>query len=244
MPRYFYSSQKNLVHAQIILPDMRTFYGDLCTNHELAAESVAKKVYNELNLDNAPKPRPFFDMMLPNAWLNVQPPVNVPPPVMMSPRSFPEAQKPPGPPPGPPANWSVPRMPQAPGFSQMPPPRMAHPILPLMSPHAPQLDNKTDVKQTAPFVPLQAQKKTRSRHPREKSHDTYYKEPPVKPQRAEPRDNLPKMSRNEKAAKENDAKANKDNPPVAVKSHKNPRQRRSRIAANFGSSSAANGGDK
>ncbi|XP_014226840.1 5'-3' exoribonuclease 1 isoform X1 [Trichogramma pretiosum] len=55
-PRYIYLNKDNLVSAQIILPDMRVFQGDYVRSHSAAAESVAKKVYEELQLDKIPYP--------------------------------------------------------------------------------------------------------------------------------------------------------------------------------------------
>lgn len=236
MPRYFYTSDKNLVRAQIVLPDLTTFQGDLCSNHDLAAENAATKVCKEMNLERLhPNPRQFFDMLPPDAWMNPHPSMNIQP--LLSPRPFPDSQKPNV---RPPANWN-PRMPQqSPGFAQMPSVRVNQ-----MRPSAPEL--KPDVKQSTPFVPLQAQKK-RNRKPKEPvptTQDGNIKEiNPPKQQKAKPKNNSPKIGKTDKPTKQNEVIGmSKDNNPTVQKVQKAPRQRKSRIAANFGSSPAANGGD-
>lgn len=269
-PRYFYHTEKNLVKAQIVLPNMQSIWGDLCSDPKLAAENVSMKVYKELNLDKGIKPQHFFDLRPPNAWtntppsmpqnmpMNMQPPMNIPmniqPPSninlqsMMSPRSFPDPRKPPI---RPPTSWNQ-MPPQTPApftqMAQMPPMPSMH-LNPQVRPihqtssgpgPAPQnhpksglsLTDKPEViKQSTPFVPLQAQKKNKQRKSKETPEDN--KELAPKPAKSKTVNNSPKVDSKplNKAANEQLGMF-RDNS-QAQKTHKPPRQRKSRIAANF-----------
>ncbi|KAH0550752.1 5'-3' exoribonuclease 1 isoform X1 [Cotesia glomerata] len=263
-PRYFYHTEKNLVKAQIVLPNMQSVWGDLCSDPKLAAENVSMKVYKELNLDKGMKPQHFFDLRPPNAWtntppnmpqnmpmnipMNIQPPSNINLQSMMSPRSFPDPRKPPI---RPPTSWNQ-MPPQTPApFTQMAPmpPMPSMHLNPQVRPihqtssgpgPAPQnhpkpglnLTDKPEViKQSTPFVPLQAQKKNKQRKAKETPEDS--KDLAPKTAKTKTVNNSPKVDNKpiNKAANEQLGMF-RDNS-QAQKTHKPPRQRKSRIAANF-----------
>ncbi|XP_057341540.1 5'-3' exoribonuclease 1 isoform X1 [Microplitis mediator] len=294
-PHYSYSSEKNLVRAQVVMSDLRSYYGDLCSDAKLAAENVSMKVYKELTMDKVMKPQHFFDMRPPNAWTthppnmqhnmpppmqspmmpsmnipNIQPPQNINLQSMMSPRSFPDPRKPHI---RPPTSWN-PMSPQGPApFTQMPPmppmPSMhlnpqvrpmhqaaqgpgiqSHPRPgpPMSGPTGPpaSAENKPEViKQSTPFVPLQAQKKNKQRKPKDTAEDNKDKDLASKTAKTKTITNSPKPVKTDvkpvnKSTNEQVGVV-KDNP-QAQKVHKAPRQRKSRIAANFGpGTTAANG---
>ncbi|XP_034935611.1 5'-3' exoribonuclease 1 isoform X2 [Chelonus insularis] len=228
-PRFFYTREKNLFRAQIIFPNMKTFYGELCSDLELAADSVAMKAYQELNLVKAPKPQLFYEMRPPNVWKNIPPPPQVNIQSMMSPRPFPDPRMPSV---RPPSSWNkAPHPPlllqQVPGFIQNPQ------IQVNFQGSSGSIENKTEFKpqQSTSFVPLQAQKKAqkpREPFPNLKEKSKNVQSPKINSLKIEQVENPP-VQFNENKTKVNTA----ENPPPQ-KVQKAPRPRKSRVAANFG----------
>ncbi|XP_015607830.1 5'-3' exoribonuclease 1 isoform X2 [Cephus cinctus] len=257
MPRYNYVTNKetHLIFAQIILPDMRVFTGELCPTSELAAETAALKVITELELDKFPKPNMNILAAPPRQWYTNSRPMSVRPPnvrPMVSPYGSPQipanAQNPfmPG------FTWN-PKMLQNPGYLPMPPHPQTRPQQrpPHPAPSSPsssmnwRSESKQEQKKIAPFVPLQAQKLTRIHQksaPKGSAQvnkdsgskvqdDKKHKESSAK----EPKEE--KVSNNERK----EAHAQKT-PQNQHKSQKSGKERRSRIAANFGTPPSSNGG--
>ncbi|XP_076757496.1 5'-3' exoribonuclease pacman isoform X1 [Xylocopa sonorina] len=86
MPRYSYfaNGETTLIQAHILLPDKRIFVGDPCVTHEQAAGNAAKKVYTELKLANVlpnmkiflPPPHWYSNSQNSNWSPNIRPPGN------------------------------------------------------------------------------------------------------------------------------------------------------------------------
>ncbi|KAF7987890.1 hypothetical protein HCN44_003753 [Aphidius gifuensis] len=279
LPKYFYKSEKNLFRVELEFPDKKKFYSELCTNHELAIENAASKALAELSNDNELNRKPHIDIYPPGSWLNIMHQSTHD----ISSQLFPDTLKL-----RPQSNWNHMMPPQPPGFAQMPPIRMNQSI---PTPPSPSTSTSTlsslqmpkqqqqgqqhkfgqanDAKQNAPFVPLQAQKKTRNRNNSQNdsqntsgnnSRDNSYQQKiHNKPNKSK---GSPKVNTvvdkntikdEEKTAKENDNLSAKDLSTVQPqqqpqqqqqKINKPQKQRRSRIAANFGPSPAPNGDDK
>ncbi|KAK0166620.1 hypothetical protein PV327_004112 [Microctonus hyperodae] len=242
LPRYFYTTdEKNLIRAQIVLPDMRNYQGDAYFNHALAAENAASIVYKELNLDKTTKLRPPFEALTRDTWMNI-PPSNVQPSIPT--HSFPDAKKPTVrllPP-----NWNQLQSGSSQQSSKFPPTVLfgsgqigAQPLL---------VENKRDEKQqhVTPFVPLQAQKKTRVRKSKETLQSLQLNVTDALsskiPKAQKSKTTLQskgstKIVESDKATKINNITESKsDNSNQGQKIQKILRQRKSRIAANFGTS--------
>ncbi|XP_076652966.1 5'-3' exoribonuclease pacman isoform X2 [Halictus rubicundus] len=155
MPRYSYftDGDTNLIRAQLVLPDKRSFVSDPCGTHEQAAGSAAKKVYTELNLSNVlpsmkiPPPPRWYATRKNNPWSpNLRPP-GPPffPPTPQPPQHFPQ--------------WT-PKAQHSTGYHQ--PYKQNNQYMHLPQPKSAQNEPKTEIKNSTSFVPLQAQKKSRN----------------------------------------------------------------------------------
>ncbi|XP_020295073.1 5'-3' exoribonuclease 1 isoform X2 [Pseudomyrmex gracilis] len=95
LPKYNYilDEKTGLITARIMLENSKVYTGDPCATHEQATESVAKKVYETLNLNKAPDakmimaPRQQWYNSQPNIWVQ-----NVRHPVMNLPKISPISQ--------------------------------------------------------------------------------------------------------------------------------------------------------
>ncbi|XP_046595171.1 5'-3' exoribonuclease 1 isoform X1 [Neodiprion lecontei] len=255
MPRYSYSPNKetNFVCARIFLPNGRTFGGEFCQSRELAAESAAKRAYTELDLNNIPDPGVNILPTPPQQWYNtrhraihpqnIRPIINGPPPMppMMVPNPFMSVFN---------GSSNVPQSPNnsslLPTFSQTRPQQRPHPGTGNSSKNWRTENNKSEQRKTAAFVPLQAQKQHRSANPRNITGT------------ANLIDNLHRKQQERKETETNEETTSKvtgskttDTPrPQNIQNglqnslkhqQKSAKQRRSRIAANFGSVSVPNG---
>ncbi|XP_076300031.1 5'-3' exoribonuclease pacman isoform X2 [Lasioglossum baleicum] len=155
MPRYSYftDGETNLIRAHIVLPDKRAFVSDPCGTHELAAGSAAKKVYTELNLSNVlpnmklPPPLHWYATRQNNSWSpNLRPP-GPPffPPKPQPPQHFPQ--------------WTQ-KAQHTTGYHQ--PYKQNNQYMHLPQPKAAPCEQKSEIKNSTSFVPLQAQKKSRN----------------------------------------------------------------------------------
>ncbi|XP_033221729.1 5'-3' exoribonuclease 1 isoform X2 [Belonocnema kinseyi] len=250
IPRYNYipHKQNNLVCAQIILPDMRAFCGDFQATVPEATESAAKKVYEELQLDKMQKPRISMLAQPPQQWYNTRfNNVNNVRPAPIPPQNPQLGMNPP--------MWNQPPLP-TPNFVSMPPRGNMPGMFPQGFPHPPpgggvfenwRTSNKQqDAKRTTPFVPLQAQKQNRNVNKpghEKRQKELGNKESFEKKGQQNLKENTQKKPKEEKAAL-NRADDKKNASHNSQKSQKSGNQRKSRIAANFGSAPLPNGEER
>ncbi|XP_076684631.1 5'-3' exoribonuclease pacman isoform X2 [Andrena cerasifolii] len=157
MPKYSYfkDGETNLIRAHILLPDKRVFVGDPCVNHEHAAGSAAKKVCTELYMANVlpnmktlmPPPQHWYFNRQNSSWTQVIRPPGVPfyPFKPQPPQIFPQ--------------WT-PEVQHNSGYQQAAPQNNQYTHHAQQKPA--QSEAKPEIKNSTPFVPLQAQKKSRN----------------------------------------------------------------------------------
>lgn len=226
LPHYTFitNDQKNLVCAQIFLPDRRVFCGDFCPTYPEATENAAKKVYKELQLDKVQNTRILAPP--PQQWYNTRFPMN-------------NNVRPPLPPPIHQMNHQPMRNPPPMPFYPPIPCGTARPLNP------PQWPKVKEYRKTTPFVPLQAQKQNRNvnKSTNEKFHKESSKEQSEKKSNHNLKENTQKKPKEEKTphVKVEDKKNVANN---SQKTQKSGNQRKSRIAANFSSAALSNGGNK
>ncbi|XP_012270708.1 5'-3' exoribonuclease 1 [Orussus abietinus] len=258
VPRYTYVTckEKNLIQAQIVLPDMRRFSGDFHVTSEQAAESVAKKVCKTLYFNKVPKPNANVLLAPPQKWFEGQPMGNRPPNVRQQMMRMCPPQMPMNPlsPSMPVPRWNAKNQ-QAQGF----PPMMSQPRM--QQRHYSPVQNtstnwKTEsntppVKNTS-FVPLQAQKKNRStsqpasKEARDQSKNGKGQNVHAEHRKAtsDPPKKVSAQEASDIATKEPATQISSSQPQHNRQTSRMERQRKSRIAANFGSSPSPNGGEQ
>ncbi|KAK2584112.1 hypothetical protein KPH14_006553 [Odynerus spinipes] len=263
LPRYdyFLNEQTNMIQAQILLPDGKVCLGDPCLTHAEAAESAARKIYGELNLNKAQKPEMKILLKPPaqqwvntwqtNSWSqNIRPPPVVPsnvPPYMPKPYQPPENVVPRYP------KWNM-KMPQNAGFSHMaspPPPPPANQIKIQIKQKTGEV--KPEVKHSTSFVPLQAQKKSRKVNTKqtnkEATKNPANNNPPPMKQPVKQQDKkeatFPKPSKTQNLNKTTEKEVRlQNNSQSSPKLQKSERPKRSRVAAKFVSPPATNGSEQ
>ncbi|XP_015189014.1 PREDICTED: 5'-3' exoribonuclease 1 isoform X2 [Polistes dominula] len=258
VPRYnyFVYKQTTLIQAQIILPDAKVFIGDPGLNIPQATQNVAKKVYEELNLDKIKKPdtnillkpsQQWVNMRQNNPWLqNIRPPPVVLPymskPYHTSENPIAHCSK-----------WNM-KVPQNPGFPLMtpPPPPQPHNIqIQIQERQTTNNEPKSEVKNATSFVPLQAQKKSRKINMRQtnketlqnnasNSQSTNKQSTKQQPEKKETFPKPPKTQQNVNKTLEKEVRIQNNSQP-SPKLPKSGRPKRSRVAAKFVSPPATNG---
>ncbi|XP_043280589.1 5'-3' exoribonuclease 1 [Venturia canescens] len=262
MPRFnYHTNQQNMICAQIVMPDMRTYCGEFFRASSEAAENAAEIVCKDLHLDKASKPGLSILGAPPPMWLNPlqndlsQTPHNARPPPMMPPRSpqvFPNMHNPPMHM----QQWN-PRMPRAPAFPQVPHPNINQNRPPPAQNSTQAMPNPAEIarnvnkpesknKKNTPFVPLQAQKKSTNPKPKQTSRNSNQtaKETKHQSHETQPRkiqDDASKQSKEDKSDNERKDTDTKKSPQTPQKVQRAPKPRRSRIAANFNTAPAPNG---
>ncbi|XP_012251889.2 5'-3' exoribonuclease 1 isoform X2 [Athalia rosae] len=260
MPRYNYipSKEGNCICARIFLPDTRTFTGEFCSTRELAAESAAKRAYTELNLNTVPEPGVNILPTPPHQWYstprhnairpsqNVRPIINGPPPMppMIVENPFLKVF---GGSPNVPQNQNNSRVMQ--NFSQV----RNQPQHPVPNNGAgssknwrTENTNKSEQKRSAPFVPLQAQKQhrnTNTKHSTGSTHSANKFQWVTSQQQKIPsevhQENTTKVHEEKTVVQESRHLSKSQSQPKHQ--HRSSKQRKSRIAANFGSPPVSNG---
>ncbi|XP_043500398.1 5'-3' exoribonuclease 1 [Polistes fuscatus] len=258
VPRYnyFVYKQTNMIQAQIILPDAKVFVGDPGLNLPQATQNVAKKVYEELNLDKVKKPdtnillkpsQQWVNMRQNSPWLqNIRPPPVVLPymskPYQTSENPIAHCSK-----------WNM-KVQQNPGFPLMTPPPPPPP-----PPHNSQIKiqekqttnkSKSEVKNATSFVPLQAQKKSRKINTRQTNKETLQnntsnsqstnKQSTKQPEKKETTFPKPPKTQSVNKTLEKEVRVQNNLQP-SPKLPKSGRPKRSRVAAKFVSPPATNG---
>ncbi|XP_047351100.1 5'-3' exoribonuclease 1 isoform X1 [Vespa velutina] len=252
LPRYdyFLNEQTNLIQAQILLPDAKVYLGDPCLTHAQAAESAARKVYEELNLEKVQKPdmklllkppsQQWVNMRQNSSWSqNIRPPMVLPyisKPYQTSDNPVAHCSK-----------WNM-KMQQNPGFAHM-------------APHNSQIkvqtrqktnESKSEIKNSTSFVPLQAQKKSRNVNTRQTNKETIQNHAnssqsgkQLAKQQETKETTFPKPPKpsnvNKTVEKEVRVQNNLQSSPKLQKSE---RPKRSRVAAKFVSPPATNGSEQ
>ncbi|XP_066597922.1 5'-3' exoribonuclease 1 isoform X2 [Prorops nasuta] len=241
MPRYIYhTNENNMIQARLVLPDTnirkKVFLGEYCTNYDQAAESVAKKAFQY-------KANTSLDGLRSGQCFTWRPPVRPP---MMPPSPSPinlllsnqtNANFP---------KWNT-------NFQKT---MVADQMQPLQHQQQAAFQNqfvkqrnlnepKSEVKPTTPFVPLQAQKKSRTINSKQNSVDkdqstssNSNKSPVKQTKQVECNKAATKSehsSKGEKTVIKNDTS-------LPSSKQQNPaRPRRSRVAAKFGAAPVING---
>ncbi|XP_012226430.1 5'-3' exoribonuclease 1 [Linepithema humile] len=267
IPKYNYSvdEKTGLIIAHIMLENSTVFKSAPCATREQATESAAKKAYKALNLDKVPDAK----MMMPprqqwynnqqNNWVqNIRPPMG--PSIPMGPSKmpplpsqlsvlnytfYPKWQKPPHQIFAPTASYSQNRHQQRQQQGQQ---------------RGSQNEPKMGTKHANPFVPLQAQKKSRNANvkqtPKETSSSTKKNSSPkVQQQQQRKEETSPKKEKQEvvnkikeKASSEPQRQQPSQQPQRQQPSQqpqqtagKSSKPRKSRVAAKFGAPSLSNG---
>ncbi|KAF7400707.1 hypothetical protein HZH66_005891 [Vespula vulgaris] len=245
LPRYdyFLNEQTNLIQAQILLPDAKVYLGDPCLTHAQAAESAAKKVYEELNLDKVQKPdmklllkppsQQWVNMRQNSSWSqNIRPPMVLPyisKPYQTSENPVAHCSK-----------WNM-KMQQNPGFAHMPP----HNSQIKVQARQKTKESKSEVKNSTSFVPLQAQKKSRNVNTKQTNKETTQNQSSKQSakQQEKKETTFPKPPKTPNKAIEKEARV-QNNLQSSPKLQKSERPKRSRVAAKFVSPPATNGSEQ
>lgn len=246
LPRYdyFLNEQSNMIQAQILLPNAKVYLGDPCLTHAEAAESAARKVYEELNLDKVQKADMKILLKPPslqwvNTWQNNMTPLYMPKPYQASENAVDHYSK-----------WNM-AMHQSAGFSHMVP---RHDNQSKVQTRQKKGKVKLEVKDSTSFVPLQAQKKSRNISTKQTNKETTknsadntplsIKQPTKEQENKETTfSKAPKVQDfNETTEKEITRVQN--NLQSLPKLQKSERPKRSRVAAKFLSPPATNGSER
>ncbi|KAF7403530.1 hypothetical protein HZH68_006324 [Vespula germanica] len=250
LPRYdyFLNEQTNLIQAQILLPDAKVYLGDPCLTHAQAAESAARRVYEELNLDKVQKPdmklllkppsQQWVNMRQNSSWSqNIRPPMVLPyisKPYQTSENPVAHCSK-----------WNM-KMQQNPGFAHMPP----HNSQIKVQTRQKTKESKSEVKNSTSFVPLQAQKKSRNVNTKQTNKETTQnhanntqssKQSAKQQEKKETTFPKPPKTPNKTIEKDTRVQNNLQSSPKLQKSE---RPKRSRVAAKFVSPPATNGSEQ